>query len=94
MGATGNATVDFGAAPGSTVATVTVTGQTSIVAGSDIEVWIQGTDTTADHNAAEHQLIPFVCRVTSVTAGTGFTISVFSNGYRLTGTFKARWVWN
>ena len=52
----GTATINFGATPGSTNATLAITGQTSIASGAHIEAWIQG-DSTADHNAYEHLVI-------------------------------------
>jgi hypothetical protein len=93
MGATGTANVNFGAAPGSQVATVAVTGQTGILTGSAVEAWIQGTISTTDHNVVEHQTVPMVCRIASITAGTGFTIRC-SSDWRLTGQFTINWVWN
>jgi len=93
MATTGTATLNFGSAPGSTVATVAVTGQTGILSGSHVEAWIQGTDSTATHNAVEHETVPLVVRITSLVAGTGFTIRA-SGEWRLTGTFTVHWVWS
>lgn len=87
----GTATLDFGAAPGSNVATVTVTGQTRIDAGSQATAALMG-DTTADHNAYEHLIVPLTVRCSDIVAGTGFTITA-SSEWRLTGTFKVRWSW-
>jgi hypothetical protein len=89
--ATGTAVVNFGAAPGSSVASVAVTGQASIGSGSHCEAFLMG-DSTATHNAEEHAFAPirFVCR--DVIAGTGFTIYATTE-LRLTGTFTVRWVW-
>lgn len=41
MGAHGVTQVDFGVFPGSSHATVTVTGQAGFVAGSEVEAWIR-----------------------------------------------------
>lgn len=71
--AQGTATLDFGAFPGSTDATVVVTGQTSILAGSLVEAWIFPTATT-DHSADEHWVDPPEVYAGNVVAGTGFTI--------------------
>lgn len=90
-GAVGTATLDFGAAPGSNVATVMVTGQTDIVSGSQATAELMG-DTTADHNAYEHLIVPLTVRCGDIVAGTGFTITA-SSEWRLTGTFKVRWSW-
>lgn len=88
----GNATLDFGAAPGTNMVSVAVTGQAAIGAGSYAEAFVMSDDTTADHNAYEHRLAPFTLRCEAIIAGTGFTIVAFSD-YRLTGQFKVRWVW-
>lgn len=89
--ATGTATINFGVAPGTNLVSVAVTGQTAIASGSHAEAFFMG-DTTADHNADEHQFadIKLVCG--SIVAGTGFTIFA-STQLRLTGTFTVHWVW-
>lgn len=89
---TGDAIIAFGAAPGTNVATATITGQTSISGTSGVEAYMMGLDTTADHNAVEHSIVPLRLSVTSITPGTGFTIQA-SSDWRLTGDFKVRWVW-
>jgi hypothetical protein len=89
--ATGTAIINFGAAPGSTRATVAVTGQASIGANSHAEAFLMG-DATASHNAEEHAWVPIVLRCRDVVAATGFTIQATTE-LRLTGTFQVRWVW-
>lgn len=78
-GASGTAVVDFGAFPGTTDATVAVTGQASILSGSTVRAWIQIAD-SADHSADEHiVLATMVDVVTSdIVAGTGFTIRILA----------------
>jgi hypothetical protein len=93
-GATGGtATLDFGAAPGSSTASVAVTGQASILSGSRIRAWVQGS--TADHNEYEHTRI-FPGRVGlaagDVVAATGFTIHAETE-LRLTGDVAVAWEW-
>ena len=73
MAAGGKTTVDFGAFPGKTDATVAVTGQTGILAGSLVEAWIVP-DATADHSADEHWVDPPMVFAGNIVAGTGFTI--------------------
>lgn len=73
MGAQGTATLDFGAFPGSSDASVTVTGQASILSGSLVEAWIFPT-ATSDHSADEHLLETIKVVAGNVVAGTGFTI--------------------
>lgn len=93
-GATGgSAVLDFGAAPGSSVAEVTVTGQTGILVGSRVRVWIQGS--TADHNEYEHsRIFPALIGVgvADIVAGVGFTICAVTE-MRLTGTVAVKWEW-
>ena len=92
MAITGSAVLDFGSAPGTTMVTTTVTGQGSILIGSNVEAYVMGNDSTATHNAIEHQLVPMTLRCGNIVAGTGFDI-VASSEYRLSGTFAVRWVW-
>lgn len=71
--ATGTATVDFGAFPGASDASLVITGQGSIVAGSLVEVWLRPA-ATADHTADEHLLETLKVMAGNIVAGTGFTI--------------------
>ena len=84
--------MDFGAAPGTNVATATVTGQTGIAANSHVEAWLMG-DSTATHNAYEHLIVPLVVRCGNIIPGVGFEI-VASSEYRFSGTFTVHWVWS
>jgi hypothetical protein len=90
----GTITFDFGAVPGTNVVQTVVT-DAAISSGSKVEVYLMGVDSTATHNAIEHQLLPLgglSIQVVSITASTGFTAQAASN-LRLTGTFQARYVW-
>lgn len=95
-GAVGSAVVDFGSFPGTDVATVTVTGQTSLSSSNKPIAWIDPTQgATAAHSVDEHimavQLIQLSC--TSLVVGTGFTIeAVALNGF-LSGQFNVSWRW-
>jgi hypothetical protein len=71
--AQGTTTINFGAFPGGTDTTVTVTGQAGIGAGSLVEAWIYPT-ATADHSVDEHWVDPPNVKAGNVVAGTGFTI--------------------
>jgi hypothetical protein len=75
--ATGTATLDFGAFPGKSDASVAVTGQAAIVAGSLVEAWIRPVD-TADHLADEHMVESLKVFAANIQAGTGFTIYGFN----------------
>ena len=91
----GTATIDFGSAPGTNIATVVVTGQASIGAASRIKVWFQG-DATADHNSYEHILImPNAVSLVAgdIVDGVGFTIYA-STELRITGNVACRWEWS
>lgn len=99
MGEIGTAVVDFGASPGSQVASFVVTGQTGIVAGagnSSAEAWIMG-DTTAGptgHNEDEHEVIALFSGVScrDLVTGVGFTIRIIST-LDITGLVSVRWAW-
>lgn len=71
--AQGTTTINFGAFPGASDVTVTVTGQTGITGGSLVEAWIFPT-ATADHSVDEHWVDPPNVKAGNVVAGTGFTI--------------------
>ena len=93
--ATGSATINFGAHPGSNEASVTITGQATISATSKAEAWVMGDDTSVDHTASDHRYLPqfasFTCG--TPTAATGFTIYARSI-HKLTGNYTLRWVWS
>lgn len=77
MGSQGNTTIDFGAFPGSSHTTATVTGQAGIVAGSSVEAWIRA-EASADHTADEHVVETIAVIASSITAGTGFVIHAYN----------------
>ncbi len=77
MAASGTTTVDFGAFPGKSDASVAVTGQTGIIAGSLVEAWIRPV-ATADHSADEHLVETIRVVAGNIVAGTGFTIYAFN----------------
>lgn len=93
MGAQGTATLDFGAFPGKSDASVAVTGQAGIVAGSLVEAWIRPV-ASADHTADEHMLETLKVFAGNIVAATGFTIYGFNSseqnemplGYDSSGT--------
>jgi len=94
MGAQGVTTLAFGAFPGKTDASVTVTGQTGIVAGSLVEAWVR-LIATAQHSADEHLVEELEIGAGAIVAGTGFTIyGVTRSKTRLYGDWTVGWVWN
>lgn len=92
MAATGEATLDFGALPGSNEASVTFA-DVDVTATSKVEAFFMANDTTADHTASDHRYIGlFVALSADATNGVGGTIYGRSTD-KMTGTFKVRWVW-
>lgn len=69
----GTTTVDFGAFPGKSDASIGVTGQAAIVAGSKVNAWLR-LEATADHSADEHMVESLRVLAGNIVAGTGFTI--------------------
>jgi hypothetical protein len=90
--ATGTAILDFGAYPGATDASVAVTGQGSIAAGSLVEAWIRPV-ATADHSVDEHRVEEMDIRADTIVAGTGFTIWGKTRNFRLYGQWTVAWAW-
>ena len=89
---TGSTSLDFGSAPGTNLVSASIIGQTSIVAGSQINAWMMAS-TTVTHNMTEHLLAPIVVKCGPATAGSGFIIYAYSE-IRMTGVFKVQWFWN
>ena len=73
MPGSGVTTVNFGAFPGSSDASIAITGQPAILAGSLIEAWILPA-VTADHSADEHIFDTLGVVAGNISAGVGFTI--------------------
>lgn len=91
----GTATLDFGAFPGSSHATVAVTGQAQIGAASEVHAWIQPAQ-TADHSPDEHVAEPLQVVASDLVAGTGFTIhgvNVGPGDAMPYGRFNVAWMW-
>jgi len=89
----GSATLDFGTAPGSSVTSVVVTGQTGIALTSRIKIWLGLS--TADHSEYEHtRILPSRLGLAAgdLVAGTGFTIHAETE-LRLTGDVAVYWEW-
>lgn len=93
MGSQGTASLDFGSFPGGSDASVAVTGQTGILAGSLVDAWLLPA-ATADHSADEHRVEELSVVAGNISAGTGFTIYGQTTGQRLYGVWNVAWVWN
>jgi len=72
-GAAGVAEIDFGAFPGGSDASVTITGQTRIASTSAVQAWLQPA-ATADHTADEHRVETITVTAGNITPGVGFKI--------------------
>ena len=90
----GTATIDFGAFPGSSEASVIVSGQGTISETSKAEAYIMADDTTGDHTASDHRYAAALIGLTCGTpvAATGFTIYGRCLD-KMQGSFALRWVW-
>lgn len=78
-GGSGTTVVDFGAFPGASDASATVTGQAGILGTSRVRAWIEAT-ATADHSADEHWVETIAVTAGNISAGTGFTIYAKNTG--------------
>lgn len=89
-------TLDFGAFPGASDASVTITGLTDIDANSVPEAWIVPI-ATDDHTADEHLADPPAVYAGLVVAGTGFTIYGVNQNFgdqRTYGKWTVGYRWN
>jgi hypothetical protein len=73
-GASGVTTIDFGAFPGGSDASVTITGQTGIDASSSqVQAWLMA-QASDDHTADEHRVETLSVMAGNMITGVGFTI--------------------
>jgi hypothetical protein len=89
----GEATIDFGAPPGSNYATASIS-TPNVTNNSNIHIYIMST-ASADHNAMEHQIFSLYGTVMpdNIIDNTSFDIVALSQ-LRLNGTFKVRYTIN
>lgn len=80
-GGQGLTTISFGAFPGSSDASLDITGQTGIDSSSVVTAWLQPADTD-DHTADEHRIETISVMAGNVIVGTGFTIYAQNNSQR------------
>ena len=69
----GSTEIDFGSFPGGSDAQITVTGQTGILATSNVQAWIVA-QPTIDHTADEHRIETISVCVGNIVPNTSFTI--------------------
>lgn len=95
VGGTGKTVVDFGAFPGNSDTSITVTGQTGLTSASGVRAWVEATDTT-DHTADEHWVDPPMITVGNIGTGS-FTIYATAResfeGDTPYGQWTIAWVW-
>jgi len=93
MGASGTAVLNFGATPVDE-ASIVVTGQAGIAAGSHVEAFFMR-ETSADNSLEEHEEAAALCGLVcgAIVAGTGFTIFAHTLAMLGIGQFNVRWVW-
>lgn len=90
---TGTTTVNFGAFPGSSDASIAVTGQAGIVSGSIVNAH-KRLIATADHSADEHFVEEWDVEAGNIVPGTGFTIYAKTRNKRLYGQWQIAWSWS
>ena len=90
VGVEGVATVDFGAFPGGTDASVSVTGQSTVLNGDAPTAWVRAA-ATPEHSVDEHRVEPITVTVGVPTPGVGFTIYANAPGRRLYGRWSIGW---
>ncbi len=90
---TGTVSINFGAlGSASTEQVTTITGQASIITGSQCDAWLRG-ETNSDHEVEELMAEEFDVTCNNIVAGTGFDISVRCRHGSTTGTWIFTWVW-
>jgi hypothetical protein len=87
----GWAVVDFGAA-GASDATITITGQSDMLA-THVPIAQVACIATADHSVDEHFVEEIEVRCGAVTPGAGFTIYVRTRNLELMGRWSIAWSW-
>lgn len=91
----GTATVNFGAFPGSSEASVAVAGQAGILSTSKVDVFIMASDTSGSHTANDHRYAALLLAFSATTpdVGVGFTIHARCLD-KMQGSFAVRWRWS
>jgi hypothetical protein len=80
-GGQGSTTISFGSFPGSSDASLAITGQTGIDTSSVVTAWLQPADTD-DHTVDEHRVETISVMAGNVIPGVGFTIYATNNSQR------------
>lgn len=73
--------------------TVTVSGQTGILAASsELEAWVQP-KATADHSLDEHRVNQLTVHACNIVDNTSFDICLWCENGSLYGDWNISWVW-
>lgn len=89
----GTGSLNFGAFPGSSEASVSVTGLTGISPTSKVEAYFMADDTSVDHTAADHR---YAAALVGLTCGapSGTAVTVYGRCMdAMQGTYSFRLVW-
>jgi hypothetical protein len=90
----GTLTFDFGSAPGSSVVETLNVSASGISSTSKIELYLDGTDSTATHNAYEHSILDLAdISLKAIAKRANEFDARCATTLRLTGTITARFVW-
>jgi hypothetical protein len=86
-------TIDFGSTP-TDEASLVVTGLTDMTATTNIIVFMQDDDSTADNTADDHKALNYFakCSASSRVAGVGFTINIRLLAGYAKGTYKVHYI--
>lgn len=94
MAGQGTATIDLGAfAVGKVDGSFAITGQTAIVAGSQVGAWLR-LEATADHPLDDMVNDPPNVSAGNIVAGTGFTVYLSMPRGNIVGLYKVDWAWS
>ena len=94
--ASGQGTIgfDFGSAPGTNVVTTLAVSAPGMSATSKIEIFIEGTETSASHNSYEHSMVELAgFSMKTLAKRTDEFDAMAMTTLRLTGIINARFVW-
>lgn len=90
---TGIGQIDFGPWPGAPEASLVISAQAGIVAGSMVRAGVMAT-ATVDHSADEHWIDPPLITAGGIVPGSGFIIYATSqSSFRLYGKYTVSWWW-
>ncbi len=91
---TGTAIIDFGAYPGTTEASIAITGLTNILSTSVVILDVLADATSIDHTASDHRYFKTYACLTYSTPVTGTGFTIYSNANQpVQGKWTIRYSW-